>query len=135
MYIIHLCSHLDSFYFTLLRPKIFLQWCQNRQCVPMLDPPPLIDGGWGEWSTWTPCSRTCGAGVSMRRRECDHPKPSGGGQFCIGERERYRVCNTQTCPRDQPTYRQLQCSKYDNETYEGKKYKWQPYFDQGELLE
>lgn len=97
----------------------------------MLDPLPAVDGGWSEWSEWTPCSRTCGAGISRKIRECDHPEPSRGGQYCVGERERYRLCNTQPCPNNQPTFRQLQCSKYDNETYEGKKYKWQPYFDQG----
>lgn len=100
----------------------------------MHDLPPSIDGGWGEWSAWSLCSRSCGAGISISRRECDHPKPSGGGNFCIGERERYRVCNTDPCPKNQPSFRQLQCSKYDNELYEGKKYKWHPYFDPGKSI-
>lgn len=97
----------------------------------MSDPAKPINGSWGEWSSWSSCSRTCGAGVSVRKRECDHPKPSVGGQFCIGEREQYRVCNTDPCPKDQPTFREVQCSMHDTEIYEGMKYKWQPYFDQG----
>lgn len=65
------------------------------------------------------------------KRECDHPTPTAGGKFCIGERKRYRICNTDPCPEGQPTYRALQCSWYNNKTYEGNLYEWQPYFDQG----
>lgn len=99
-----------------------------------MEPPVAIDGGWGEWSSWSECSRTCGAGVSIMQRECDHPAPTAGGRFCIGERRRYRICNTQQCPPDQPTFRSIQCTKYNNHTYEGKIYEWQPYFDQGECI-
>lgn len=31
------------------------------------------DGGWGAWSGWGPCSRTCGTGVAFRTRKCDNP--------------------------------------------------------------
>lgn len=65
------------------------------------------------------------------QRECDHPVPSGKGRFCVGERRRYRICNTDPCPLNQPTFRAQQCSQYNNHTYEGKTYEWQPYFDQG----
>lgn len=61
-----------------------LQWCQDHKCVPMIDLAVAIDGGWGEWSSWSECSRTCGSGVSIMKRECDHPTPTAGGQFCIG---------------------------------------------------
>jgi len=27
---------------------------------------------WAEWSTWSPCSRTCGRGVSTRTRHCSN---------------------------------------------------------------
>lgn len=97
----------------------------------MIDLAVAIDGGWGEWSSWSECSRTCGSGVSIMKRECDHPTPTAGGKFCIGERKRYRICNTDPCPEGQPTYRALQCSWYNNKTYEGNLYEWQPYFDQG----
>lgn len=99
-----------------------------------MEPPIAIDGGWGEWNSWSECSRTCGAGVSIMQRECDHPKPSAGGQFCVGERRRYRICNTDPCPDDQPTFRAVQCSGYDNHTKDGKTYTWVPYFDQGMFM-
>ncbi|XP_050293147.1 A disintegrin and metalloproteinase with thrombospondin motifs 7-like [Anthonomus grandis grandis] len=108
------------------------KWCQDQKCVPIMDPPVPIDGGWGEWSSWSECSRTCGSGVSIMSRECDHPTPTAGGKFCVGERKRYRICNTDPCPEGEPTYRALQCSSNNNKTYEGKKYEWQPYFDQAE---
>ncbi|KAJ8979150.1 hypothetical protein NQ317_016770 [Molorchus minor] len=107
-------------------------WCQDQKCVPMMEPPVPIDGGWGEWSSWSECTRSCGAGVSVMKRVCDHPRPTAGGRFCVGERKRYRICNTNACPTGQPSFRAVQCSRYRNHTYEGKKYEWLPYFDQGE---
>ncbi|XP_025830015.1 A disintegrin and metalloproteinase with thrombospondin motifs 7 isoform X2 [Agrilus planipennis] len=111
------------------------KWCQDQKCVPVVDPPVAIDGGWGEWSSWSECSRTCGSGVSIMHRKCDHPKPSGGGKYCIGERRRYKMCNIEPCPVDQPSFRALQCTSYNNHTYNGKKYTWLPYFDQDEPCE
>lgn len=96
-----------------------------------MESPAPIKGGWGDWGSWSECSRTCGAGVSIMERECDHPRPTAGGGFCVGERRRYRMCNIDPCPEDQPTFRAVQCSSFNNRTYEGKKYTWVPYFDKG----
>lgn len=43
------------------------------------------------------------------------------------------MCNTDPCPENQPTFRAVQCSSYDNHTHHGKKYEWVPYFDQGKI--
>ncbi|GAB1865490.1 A disintegrin and metalloproteinase with thrombospondin motifs 7-like isoform X1 [Camponotus japonicus] len=110
-------------------------WCQNQECVPIVDRPRQIDGGWGEWGSWSECSRTCGAGVSIVERKCDHPEPAHGGKFCIGERRRYKICNTQSCPEGTPSFRAVQCSNYDGKEYKGKNYTWLPYFDQTEPCE
>ncbi|XP_070161221.1 A disintegrin and metalloproteinase with thrombospondin motifs 7 isoform X2 [Polyergus mexicanus] len=110
-------------------------WCQNQECVPIVDRPRQIDGGWGEWGSWSECSRTCGAGVSIVERKCDHPEPAHGGKFCIGERRRYKICNTQPCPEGTPSFRAVQCSNYDGKEYKGKNYTWLPYFDQTEPCE
>ncbi|KAG7204371.1 hypothetical protein KM043_004815 [Ampulex compressa] len=110
-------------------------WCQNQECVPIVDRPRQIDGGWGEWGSWSECSRSCGAGVSIVERKCDHPEPAHGGRFCIGERRRYKICNTEACPEGAPTFRAVQCSAYDGKEYKGKNYTWLPYFDQTEPCE
>ncbi|XP_055540062.1 A disintegrin and metalloproteinase with thrombospondin motifs 7 [Wyeomyia smithii] len=111
------------------------KWCQNQQCVDIEELPPPMDGGWGEWSTWSECSRECGAGIARQTRECDHPSPAHGGLFCIGERARYKTCNTHPCPPDTPSYRAQQCSEHDNDTVKGAKYTWLPYFDKNEPCE
>ena len=50
-------------------------------------------GGWGHWSAWGECSRTCGTGAQFRSRQCDNPRPAYGGQPCVGDREEYRLCS------------------------------------------
>ncbi|XP_076178913.1 A disintegrin and metalloproteinase with thrombospondin motifs 7 isoform X3 [Ptiloglossa arizonensis] len=110
-------------------------WCQNQECVPIVDRPRQIDGGWGEWGFWSECSKTCGAGVSIVERKCDHPEPAHGGKFCIGERRRYKICNTHPCPEGTASFRAVQCSHYDGKEYKGKNYTWLPYFDQTEPCE
>ncbi|XP_066993774.2 A disintegrin and metalloproteinase with thrombospondin motifs 7 [Anabrus simplex] len=107
-------------------------WCQNQECVPVEERPEPVNGGWSEWTPWSDCSRTCGAGVAITERFCDQPVPAHGGKFCTGERRRYKVCNVEDCPDGQPTFRALQCSKYDDQEYNGKKYKWLPYLDKSE---
>ncbi|XP_024946984.1 A disintegrin and metalloproteinase with thrombospondin motifs 7 isoform X2 [Cephus cinctus] len=110
-------------------------WCQNQKCVSMADRPDPIDGGWGEWGAWSECSRTCGAGVSVVERKCDHPQPAHEGKFCIGERRRYKICNTDPCPEGAPSFRSIQCSNYNGKEYKGKNYTWLPYFEQTEPCE
>lgn len=101
--------------------------------MPIEDQPPPIDGQWGNWTEYSECSRSCGGGVSMASRECDNPRPENEGAFCVGERIRYKVCNLDACPEDEPSFRAQQCSKFNNETYRDKKYEWLPYFDSRKL--
>lgn len=68
-----------------------VQWCQNQKCVPQASPPEARDGGWGEWGEWSECSRTCGGGVETQTRECNNPKPSNNGKYCVGDRSRYDI--------------------------------------------
>lgn len=105
------------------------KWCQDKQCVMMNEKPTPLEGGWGNWSSWSECTRTCGAGISIQTRECDNPSPANGGSFCTGDRTHYKTCNTEPCPIDEPNFRAVQCSKYDNEKFRGNKYTWLPYFD------
>lgn len=105
------------------------KWCHEQKCVDMVELPKPVSGGWGNWTSWRECSRECGAGVSIQSRECDNPPPANGGEFCVGERTRYKTCNVEPCPVSEPSFRALQCSKYNNEPFRGKNYTWLPYFD------
>ncbi|XP_054159564.1 A disintegrin and metalloproteinase with thrombospondin motifs 7-like [Oppia nitens] len=102
------------------------RWCYLGECVEIGERPPAIDGEWGPWSNWSDCSRECGAGVMYSERECNNPLPSNGGRYCIGERKRYKVCNTQPCGYSNKTFRAIQCSSYDGIEFKGQYYKWQP---------
>ncbi|ETE69425.1 A disintegrin and metalloproteinase with thrombospondin motifs 6, partial [Ophiophagus hannah] len=102
-------------------------WCYQGECVPFGTWPQSIDGGWGPWSIWGECSRTCGGGVSSSIRHCDSPAPSGGGKYCLGERKRYRSCNIDPCPLGVRDFREKQCADFDNMPFRGKYYNWKPY--------
>ncbi|CAK1542142.1 unnamed protein product [Leptosia nina] len=136
-----LCEHLwclvNNTCKTMLRPAApgttcgENMWCQNQTCVARTPSPVPRDGGWGPWSDWSECSRTCGAGVSTQYRECNNPEPYNNGHYCIGDRSRYKVCNTDPCPINEPTFREVQCARYNNMTYNNETIsEWIPYIDQ-----
>ncbi|NWU50338.1 ATS7 metalloproteinase, partial [Dromas ardeola] len=102
------------------------KWCFNGECVPVGYRPEAIAGGWGSWSSWAACSRSCGAGVQSAERQCNTPTPKYGGRYCLGERKRFRICNIRPCPPDKPSFRQVQCSQFNPMLYKGKLYKWTP---------
>ncbi|KAH8295114.1 hypothetical protein KR018_007268, partial [Drosophila ironensis] len=85
-------------------------WCLKGRCVPrQAGHQPKVNGGWGPWTAFTPCSLSCGGGVQESRRECDNPKPDGG-KFCVGSRKKYRSCNTHACPAGTLDPREQQCT-------------------------
>ncbi|KAF7659159.1 hypothetical protein LDENG_00002420 [Lucifuga dentata] len=102
------------------------KWCISGECVIVGKLPETVNGGWGQWSTWCHCSRTCGTGVQSAERECNNPKPEFGGKYCTGERKRYRTCNTRPCKKDNPTFREMHCSEFDTVPYHNELYQWIP---------
>uniref|UniRef100_A0A6J0V7N1 A disintegrin and metalloproteinase with thrombospondin motifs 7 isoform X1 n=1 Tax=Pogona vitticeps TaxID=103695 RepID=A0A6J0V7N1_9SAUR len=102
------------------------KWCFNGECVHMEYHPESIDGGWAAWSSWSSCSRSCGAGVQSAERQCSNPMPKYGGKYCLGERKCFRVCNIHSCPANKPSFRHIQCSRFDARPYKGKFYTWIP---------
>ncbi|XP_026831617.1 A disintegrin and metalloproteinase with thrombospondin motifs 9 isoform X3 [Drosophila erecta] len=85
-------------------------WCQRGRCVSnMLGYGLQVNGGWGPWTPFTPCSLTCGGGVQESRRECNQPVPENGGKYCTGSRKKYRSCNTHQCPPGSMDPREQQC--------------------------
>uniref|UniRef100_A0A673C4M2 Peptidase M12B domain-containing protein n=1 Tax=Sphaeramia orbicularis TaxID=375764 RepID=A0A673C4M2_9TELE len=57
-----------------------------------------VDGRWGKWGAYGDCSRSCGGGVQLAKRECNNPVPENGGKYCYGVRLKYRSCNLNSCP-------------------------------------
>ncbi|XP_047183127.1 papilin isoform X3 [Scophthalmus maximus] len=82
------------------------------------------------WDTWGPygeCSRSCGSGVTMRTRRCITLR-TDGGHNCVGPEKSYRSCNIQDCPEGSRDFREEQCSGFDGIDFQGKRYKWLPYY-------
>ncbi|KAJ6596002.1 Hemicentin-1, partial [Pseudolycoriella hygida] len=65
-----------------------------------------IDGGWSEWSSWSPCSHSCIGeysnfeSIRQRYRRCDSPVPRLGGKSCFGNEIEHQICSVQFCPVD-----------------------------------
>jgi hypothetical protein len=57
----------------------------------------VIDGNWGAWTTVSSCSATCGAGKSLKTRQCDNPAPSNGGNVCSGDAAVLSTCVLANC--------------------------------------
>lgn len=74
---------------------------------------PKVDGKWGKWGTFGPCSRTCGGGVQLAKRECNNPLPDNGGKYCRGVRVKYRSCNLTPCSDTGKSYREEQCEAFN----------------------
>ncbi|TNN32485.1 A disintegrin and metalloproteinase with thrombospondin motifs 15 [Liparis tanakae] len=81
-------------------------------CSP-LHRPARVDGRWGKWGAFAGCSRSCGGGVELARRECDRPVPEDGGKYCHGLRVKYRSCNLDTCPDTGKSFREEQCEAFN----------------------
>ena len=57
-----------------------------------------LDGNWGSWSSFSSCSKSCGGGATMSRsRHCNNPKPSRGGNPCVGSDTQAVTCKTPSC--------------------------------------
>ncbi|XP_065066559.1 A disintegrin and metalloproteinase with thrombospondin motifs 9-like [Rhopilema esculentum] len=88
------------------------KWCMRGQCVERKSIK-QVNGGWGSWSRFGACTRTCGGGVMSSERECNSPSPAHGGSYCTGVRRIYRSCNPQPCPPNSKSFRSLQCAKFN----------------------
>jgi len=56
-----------------------------------------VDGGWGRWSHWSSCSKTCGSGRKSRIRDCNSPAPAHGGKKCSGDAKESQTCEDRPC--------------------------------------
>lgn len=60
-----------------------------------------VDGSWGNWQSWGPCSASCGGGEKTRKRLCNNPEPSNRGRPCPGDATQVSRCNIHACPGKQ----------------------------------
>uniref|UniRef100_A0A8C2KL92 ADAM metallopeptidase with thrombospondin type 1 motif, 15a n=1 Tax=Cyprinus carpio TaxID=7962 RepID=A0A8C2KL92_CYPCA len=90
------------------------QLCMRGTCMDKQEMAKTkVDGRWGKWGPFGTCSRTCGGGVQLSKRECDNPVPLNGGKYCQGVRVKYRSCNLSPCPDTGKSYREEQCEAYN----------------------
>ncbi|XP_058511180.1 papilin [Ochotona princeps] len=82
---------------------------------------------WGPWGQWSPCSRTCGGGISFRERPC-YSQRRDGGSSCVGPFRSHRSCRTESCPDGARDFRAEQCAEFDGAEFQGRRYKWLPYY-------
>ncbi|XP_022809510.1 furin-like [Stylophora pistillata] len=74
---------------------------ETKTCSRRICPKPApINGGYSDWSDWSPCSRSCEGGSRERRRSCTKPLPANGGADCrkLGRNWESRRCNVHKCP-------------------------------------
>ncbi|XP_072231244.1 A disintegrin and metalloproteinase with thrombospondin motifs 2-like [Leuresthes tenuis] len=101
--------------------------CFKGSCMKLT--PNLLrqDGGWGAWSAYDSCSRTCGGGVQFRTRRCDNPPPANGGRTCFGNSYEFQLCSQEDCP-PLTDFREDQCKVWNPFfEHEGMKHHWLPY--------
>lgn len=82
---------------------------------------------WGPWGDWSPCSRTCGGGISFRERSC-YSQRRDGGSSCVGPTRRHRLCHIESCPPGARDFRAEQCGEFDSRELQGRRHQWLPYY-------
>ncbi|XP_012140615.2 A disintegrin and metalloproteinase with thrombospondin motifs 7 isoform X2 [Megachile rotundata] len=105
------------------------RWCYGMKCLMAGERPGVVDGDWGSWSPWSRCSRSCGSGVAFSVRRCTNPSPSNGGAYCRGARKRHKICATNPCDIDAPSFRDVQCAEFNSWIFpeDGKVHRWMAY--------
>ncbi|XP_044782447.1 ADAMTS-like protein 2 isoform X2 [Bubalus bubalis] len=87
---------------------------------------------WGEWTKWTACSRSCGAGVTSQERHCLQQRKTSvtgaGNRTCTGTSKRYQLCRVQECPPDGRSFREEQCISFNSRVYNGRRHQWKPLY-------
>ncbi|XP_029139035.1 ADAMTS-like protein 2 [Protobothrops mucrosquamatus] len=87
---------------------------------------------WGEWSSWSTCSRTCGGGVMSRERHCLwqrlHVSQGTNSSMCLGQSKRYQLCKQQLCPANTASFKQHQCASFNAKAFGKHYYHWMPLY-------
>uniref|UniRef100_A0A6Q2Y108 PLAC domain-containing protein n=1 Tax=Esox lucius TaxID=8010 RepID=A0A6Q2Y108_ESOLU len=76
---------------------------------------------WGEWSSWSTCSRTCGGGVRSQERHCLQQRIVCA---CII----FVVLSIQPCLSTSVSFKQQQCSQFNAKAFGQRHYEWVPLY-------
>ncbi|XP_077324277.1 A disintegrin and metalloproteinase with thrombospondin motifs 13 isoform X2 [Lithobates pipiens] len=92
------------------------KWCHQGHCRSLeeLNPVAAVHGVWSSWSAFSPCSRSCGGGVIVRKRQCNNPRPAFGGRDCKGSSLQAKMCNLEDCGKTQLDFMTEQCATTDH---------------------
>eukprot|EP00795_Rhopilema_esculentum_P012584 gene12584-3284_t len=71
------------------------QYCVGDNAI---NEPGSVDGGWGDWSQWSTCTKPCGGSVVNRTRACNNPTPAYGGKNCSGSGLQHKLECLAACP-------------------------------------
>ncbi|XP_056385973.1 ADAMTS-like protein 2 isoform X2 [Hyla sarda] len=87
---------------------------------------------WGEWSSWSTCSRTCGGGVMTRERHCLRQRLQTiaglDNTVCGGQARQYQLCQEQFCPAVSASFKQYQCSAFNAKAFGKLYHRWIPLY-------
>uniref|UniRef100_A0A8C6JVP6 Uncharacterized protein n=1 Tax=Melopsittacus undulatus TaxID=13146 RepID=A0A8C6JVP6_MELUD len=87
---------------------------------------------WGEWSSWSTCSRSCGGGVMSRERHCLQQRlqipQATNSTICVGQAKHYQLCQQQLCPANTASFKQQQCSSFNAKAFGKRYYHWMPLY-------
>ena len=72
--------------------EVQVKTCYENECP--------VNGGWSDWSNWTPCSSSCGTGGQVKFRFCTNPKPQAGGDSCQGKNIMFKSCLVKQCEKE-----------------------------------
>ncbi|XP_071777816.2 ADAMTS-like protein 2 [Centroberyx gerrardi] len=87
---------------------------------------------WGEWSSWSSCSRSCGGGVRSQERHCLIQRLSTtqniNSSYCVGSPKQYQLCPNQPCPSPSVSFKQHQCAQFNSKAFGRRHYQWIPLY-------
>uniref|UniRef100_A0A8D2JDE1 PLAC domain-containing protein n=1 Tax=Varanus komodoensis TaxID=61221 RepID=A0A8D2JDE1_VARKO len=86
---------------------------------------------WGEWNSWSTCSRSCGGGVAARERHCLRQLPVSQGSnssVCLGQSKHYQLCQQQPCPADTASFKEHQCANFNAKAFGKRYFHWVPLY-------
>ncbi|XP_028856869.1 ADAMTS-like protein 2 isoform X2 [Denticeps clupeoides] len=118
---------------------LFLWMCHSSSGVSFKDSredssvpqPDEVAQWWGEWSSWTTCSRTCGGGVRSQERHCLQQRRTTtqvSTSLCSGSSKQYQLCRNQPCSKSRISFKQHQCSQFNGKAFGRRHYVWVPLY-------